>query len=178
MGNREEFHQHFTILEVTDDSSFHDVKDSYLHLKNLYSSDSRIFSSFSNNSGLKKKKEFLLQIENSYKILKKYFKEEEKIKLTNTEQRVLENKIPEFEIYSGNSLRLIREVLGIDLEEVSFASGISITHLRNIEAEQYDFLPPKGYIKAFIRKYAEFLSLDPIKASNDYINNMEKKQKE
>ncbi len=175
MDKKGEFHKHFVILEVADSSNFNEIKDSYLHLKNLYSSNSRIFSSFSNQTGLEKKKDFLKQIENSYKILKKYFEEEEKKKSFETEQRVIEKKIPEFERYSGDSLRLIREVLGIELEEVAFASGIGLTHLKNIEAESYEFLPPKAYIKAFLRKYASHLSLDPIKVSNDYINNMEKK---
>jgi len=174
--DRNELKKDFLILEVSDKASFQDVKESYLLLKNLYTSNSRIFSSFTNDT-ITKKKEFLSQIEDSYHRLKTFFEEEDRRKTIETETRVSENKIPEFEIYSGNSLRLIREVLGIELEEVAFSSGINLTHLKNIEEEKYSLLPPKAYIKAFVRKYADHLSLNPVKVSNDYIHNMEKKQK-
>jgi len=167
--DKNNFKYDYKILEVSENASFQDIKASYLHLKNLYSSNSRIFSSFTDDT-IEKKKEILKEIEKSYLKLKSYFESNERTKSLETEQRVKENKIPEFEKYSGDSLRIIREVLDIEIEEVAFATGISLAHLKAIEQENFELLPPKAYIKAFVRKYAEFLSLDPIKVSNDYIN--------
>jgi cytoskeletal protein RodZ len=78
-------------------------------------------------------------------------------------------RIPEFEAFSGKALRLIREVMGIELEDAALATGIPHKHLKSLEQEEYDTLPPPGYIKAYIKKYAEYLYLDSAKVTQDYM---------
>jgi cytoskeleton protein RodZ len=90
---------------------------------------------------------------------------------------VARHNVPEFEVFSGNALRLTREVLGINLKEIALYSGIPLSHLKNIELERFDLLPPIGYIKAFLKKYAEYLSLDSQKVINDYLKRFDKKSK-
>ncbi|MGB3648207.1 MAG: helix-turn-helix domain-containing protein [Desulfobulbales bacterium] len=48
----------------------------------------------------------------------------------------------------------------IGLEEVSAATGISSTVLRALENDDRDKLPAEVYVKAFYRKYAEYLDVD------------------
>ncbi len=48
----------------------------------------------------------------------------------------------------------------IGLEEVSTATGISSTVLRALENDDREKLPAEVYVKAFYRKYAEYLAVD------------------
>lgn len=174
---KEKYIEFFEILEVEPEASFEEVKSSYLHLRDLYSSRSPLLSSVSGTLSDEEQKEILLRIQKAYLSLKEYFTIEKIEKQDNTRTRVENQNIPEFEVYSGDALRLTREVLGIDLEQIAFSSGISLRHLQNIETEQYDQLPPVGYIKAFVRKYAELLFLDVNRVVGDYIKRMERQTK-
>jgi hypothetical protein len=175
--SEEEYKEYFEILELTPAASFEEVKSSYLHLKDLYSSRSPLLSSVSDSLTEEEQQEILTRIQKAYLSLKEYFTNEKIEKQDITRTRVHNQNIPEFEVYSGDALRLTREVLGIDLEQIAFSSGISIKYLRSVEAEHYDQLPPIGYIKAFVRKYAELLFLDPQKVVADYLKRMEKQTK-
>ncbi|HLP61933.1 MAG TPA: helix-turn-helix transcriptional regulator, partial [Candidatus Deferrimicrobium sp.] len=113
----------------------------------------------------------------AYACLKEIFKVEEKEKLTSSQQWNVNHNVPEFQNFSGNALKLTREVLGVELKEIALFTGIPEGHLKNIELERLDLLPPLGYIKVFLRKYAEYLSLDPQKVAEDYLALFEKKKK-
>ncbi|MGB5884876.1 MAG: helix-turn-helix domain-containing protein [Desulfobulbales bacterium] len=60
----------------------------------------------------------------------------------------------------GTYLRDKRMNRDIGLEEVSAATGISSTVLRALENDDRDKLPAEVYVKAFYRKYAEYLDVD------------------
>jgi transcriptional regulator with XRE-family HTH domain len=60
----------------------------------------------------------------------------------------------------GTYLRDKRMNRDIGLEEVSAATGISSTVLRALENDDRDNLPAEVYVKAFYRKYAEYLDVD------------------
>jgi len=51
--------------------------------------------------------------------------------------------------------------LNIGLEEVSEATGISAAVLKTLEKDDKEQFPAEIYIKAFYKKYVEFLGLDP-----------------
>ena len=59
----------------------------------------------------------------------------------------------------GTFLRNKRMRHNIALEEVSEATGISAAILKALENEDREQLPAEVYIKAFYRKYAEYLGL-------------------
>lgn len=173
---KEELKKYYEILELEPNANFEDIKSAYHHLKTLYSSDSPLFTSISDSFDKQERKELLKEIEEAFAKLKDYFETKEKKKKDTTQTRVRNQNIPEFEKYSGDALRLTREVLGIGLEEVAFNTGIGLKHLQNIEAENFKELPPKIYIKAMVKKYAESLYLNSDKVVNDYIERMEKKK--
>ena len=49
----------------------------------------------------------------------------------------------------------------IGLEEVSEATGISPGVLKTLESDDREHFPAEIYLKAFYKKYAEYLELDP-----------------
>ena len=75
---------------------------------------------------------------------------------------------------SGQDLKNLRESLGIELEEVFEATKISPTALDAIERDDLTNLPPKVYLKSFLKSYAEVLQLDAKQLVEGYVKNMEK----
>jgi cytoskeletal protein RodZ len=61
----------------------------------------------------------------------------------------------------GDTLSEARTRRGVDLDEVHAATGIRPRYLRAIEQEDWDGLPEEFYARSFIRKYAQFLGVEP-----------------
>lgn len=61
----------------------------------------------------------------------------------------------------GDTLSEARTRRGVDLDQVHAATGIRPRYLRAIEQEDWDALPEEFYVRSFIRKYAQFLAVDP-----------------
>jgi curved DNA-binding protein CbpA len=76
---------------------------------------------------------------------------------------------PGFE-YTGPALERIREVLGLDLREISMRTKVSRTNLQFIEAERFTHLPALVYLRGFVSEYARCLGLDAPRVLEDYIN--------
>jgi cytoskeletal protein RodZ len=61
-----------------------------------------------------------------------------------------------------------RVSLNIGLEEVSEATGISTGVLKTLESDDREHFPAELYVKAFYKKYADFLELDPEEVLSAY----------
>jgi len=61
----------------------------------------------------------------------------------------------------GKFLRKERETRNISLEEISNFTKIKKHHLKAIEEDRYELLPPSFYVKGFLKIYARYLALDP-----------------
>jgi cytoskeletal protein RodZ len=61
----------------------------------------------------------------------------------------------------GKFLRRERETRSISLEEISNFTKIKAHHLKAIEEDRYEVLPPALYVKGFLTGYARCLALDP-----------------
>jgi cytoskeleton protein RodZ len=68
----------------------------------------------------------------------------------------------------GDTLSEARTRRAVDLEEVEAATGIRPRYLRAIEGEDWDALPEEFYARSFIRKYAQFLGVDPEPLVEEY----------
>jgi cytoskeleton protein RodZ len=68
----------------------------------------------------------------------------------------------------GNTLAEARTRRGVDLDEVHAATGIRPRYLRAIEEEDWNALPEEFYARSFVRKYAEFLGVDPDPLVDEY----------
>jgi DnaJ-class molecular chaperone len=100
----------------------------------------------------------------------------EKIQETGTQATLADLNVAE--VSSGKDLKRLRESLGIELEEIFQATKISPTILGAIEADDLSNLPPKVYLKSFLKAYAEVLQLDAGKVVTNYLNNIGKDNKE
>ena len=67
--------------------------------------------------------------------------------------------------------------LSIGLEEVSEATGISPGVLKTLENDDREQFPAEVYVKAFYKKYVEFLGLDPEVILSAYQQQSHKKSK-
>jgi flagellar biosynthesis protein FlhG len=74
--------------------------------------------------------------------------------------------------FTGPLLAKVRESLGIEIEEISNHTKISASHLRAIEAEQFDRLPALVYARGFVQQVAGYLKLDPAQVSRTYLRRM------
>jgi hypothetical protein len=61
----------------------------------------------------------------------------------------------------GDTLSEARTRRDVDLEEIHAATGVRPRYLRAIEQEDWDALPEEFYARSFIRKYAQYLEVDP-----------------
>ena len=61
----------------------------------------------------------------------------------------------------GKLLKRERETRSISLEQISNFTKIKQHHLKAIEEDRYELLPPALYVKGFLMGYARYLDLDP-----------------
>ena len=85
----------------------------------------------------------------------------------------LRGALLERDLISGEDLKNLRESLGIELEEMFQATKISPTTLEAIEKDRIDNLPPKVYLKSFLKSYAEALQLDARQVVDKYLRNID-----
>ena len=61
----------------------------------------------------------------------------------------------------GKFLKKERDTRNISLEEISKFTKIKEHHLKAIEEDRYELLPPILYVKGYLNVYARYLGLDP-----------------
>jgi curved DNA-binding protein CbpA len=62
--------------------------------------------------------------------------------------------------WTGDLLRQVREIRGFTLEEIATKTKIGRGHLRSIEDDSLEYLPPDVYVKGFVTQIAKVLGLD------------------
>lgn len=84
-----------------------------------------------------------------------------KEKTKGGEFRCLRDEIQAKKEISGKDLESLRLAANVELADIFELSRISISILEAIEGNSREKLPPKIYLKGFLKSYAEFLDLDP-----------------
>jgi flagellar biosynthesis protein FlhG len=79
--------------------------------------------------------------------------------------------------YRGWTLKQVRERTGVELQDISKETKISIKILEWIEEEAFEKLPALVYLKGFLRGYAQSLGLNPQKVVEEYIRLMDESKK-
>lgn len=171
--SRKELKKYFDILEISSDASVLEIRNAYLRLKKLYSTDSVVISPIADEFSKKERQEILLQIEDAYEKLMENMKQRHS-SVSSHGRPVAPGSDPtgeeeKEESYSGPLLQKIRERLGIQLFEVSLDTKIRMELLESIEHERFDSLPPEVYLKGHLTNYANYLRLNPKKVADDYI---------
>lgn len=161
----DKINKYFELLEVNPGASLPEIRQAYRHLKELYSTESIATLPIREEMSEASRREILDQIEEAYQGLTASYKEG--------------HVVPEFDptevlsditVFSGQTLRQIRERLNIDLYDVALSTKVQIRNLEDIETENYGALPPDVYTRGFVISYARHLSLDTNKVVDDYMN--------
>lgn len=71
--------------------------------------------------------------------------------------------------FGGSLLRKVRESHGVDLDDISRHTKISVVQLRAIEEEDFAALPASVYLRGFVQEIAKFLKLDPTQVARTYL---------
>lgn len=82
-------------------------------------------------------------------------------------------KMPELGVsdpVTGEWLRRVREARGLTLKELADKTRIGTLHLGNLEADRYEALPAKVYVRGFLTILARELQLDPERVSKSYLD--------
>ena len=64
----------------------------------------------------------------------------------------------------GAYLKALREEKGKTLEEIAENTKIAVSNLEFLESDRFDLLPPRVFVKGFIRSYVRELGLSPEEA--------------
>jgi cytoskeletal protein RodZ len=78
------------------------------------------------------------------------------------------------EIISGEDLKNLRESQGLELQDIHRITKISPTVLETIEKDDIANLPPRIYLKSFLKAYAEILQVDTNRIVQGYLKNIGK----
>ena len=71
--------------------------------------------------------------------------------------------------FNGETLRKIRQLRGLSLEDVAENTKIRKTYIQYMEDEHFDHLPAEIYVKGFIVIIARLLGLPPTRVTDDYM---------
>jgi len=74
---------------------------------------------------------------------------------------------------AGADLKNIREKKGISMDHVFFQSKVGMAALQAIEEDRFDLLPPRVYVKGFLKSYAHALDIDPDHLTSAYLKHMD-----
>lgn len=173
--SRKNLKRYFEILELDSGASLSEIKNAYIRLKRLYSTDSMVIIPIADEFSKKRRLAVLRQIEEAYTKMNEELKDEHQ-KSTNfgkhgiASENGLEGEEVDSISFSGDVLRQIREKKGIQLYEVALDTKIRVEILENIEHERFDALPQEVYLKGHVINYARYLLLDSRKVADDYIS--------
>jgi hypothetical protein len=62
--------------------------------------------------------------------------------------------------WTGGLLKRVREIHDLSLDDIAQKTKIGRGHLRSIEEDSFDFLPPDVYVKGFVVQISKVLGLD------------------
>src|SRR5678815_5023716 len=70
---------------------------------------------------------------------------------------------------TGAFLKKVREIRGLELNEIAQRTKISERYLRALEDEQFTDMPAAVYVRGYVTEYARALRLDPQRAAESYL---------
>jgi curved DNA-binding protein CbpA len=165
----EEIKGYFKILELETDASISEVKKAYRLLKALYSGSSIAISPVIDELKEGEIEHILKEIEEAYDKLIDYFSNRHKQKGERSAETEKAQRAIPFGTYSGETLRIMRRLMDVTLNDIAISTRIRIEHLENIEKENFGALPPEIYLKAYLKSFALYLSLNPKRVVHDYL---------
>jgi len=71
--------------------------------------------------------------------------------------------------FNGSAIRMLREQKGFTLRHIADSTKVGTRYLECIEAEVFQKLPARAYIRGFLILYAKTLGCEPEKMASDYL---------
>ncbi len=164
MKNRLQFAKFFNVLELPIDASLSDVQRAYMLLREVYSTQSIVTMPVEDELREEEKQAIRDQIEEAYDALLDLFHQEREAPRADVSEIVAD-----IEEFNGPALKLVRQRLQINLDDMAIATKILRNHLVNIEEENFGALPVYVYTRGFVINYAKYLSLDYHLVADSYM---------
>jgi len=170
----EKYNKYFEALELNQGATQSDVRNAYLYLKALYSNDSIVTSALAYEFSEEKKQSILEEIEDAYARLTEFFESRSdepvcKEKPSFAGEDEVKEYISGIASFDGASLKQIREKLRVTLKDMAVFTKVRRQYFEDIELERFSALPAEVYLRGYIMEYARYLSLDPVKVADDYM---------
>lgn len=187
---------HYELLGISPSATEEEIKEAYKRLKSIYQPDSLAIYSLFSREELEKT---LRALDEAYQVLvneksrqayneeliqqgllkpEEIYQKEPAAALKRDEKGFLQEEevtqgkrsFPQEEdMYRGNFLRRMRILKQLELDDISKVIKISVETLKNIEADNYQALPYRAYLRGFIIEYARCLQLNPLEVANAYL---------
>lgn len=75
--------------------------------------------------------------------------------------------------FDGAALRRSRLRRGVELDQISDVTKVSVRYLKYIEAEEFDQLPASVYVRGFVNAYARAIGLDARRVASSYMQRVD-----
>jgi flagellar biosynthesis protein FlhG len=80
--------------------------------------------------------------------------------------------------YTGDLLRQVREARGLTIEQMANTTKIAIYYLRHLEAEEFEDLPAKVYVRGYLKQIAKLLRLEVEPMVRSFMDRIERPREE
>jgi len=88
--------------------------------------------------------------------------------MTNTQEGILAALNTSDTEKPGNSLKRLRELESIPLNQMATDLGLSVSQVESLEKDDYSSLPAPIYVRSYIKRYCAALSVAPENVLNAY----------
>ena len=159
------------VLELPEEATLTQIRQSYRFLKDLYGGESMATLPVSGEISTKDRQHIIEKIDAAYEALIRFFEDERGRDLSG--QRSAPDEIARYladvEEITGAVLKAVRKMQGFVPEEVAAETRIPVLNLERIEQEDFAALPPPVYTRGFVSGYADFLGLEADRAASDFM---------
>jgi hypothetical protein len=167
----EAYLKYFDFLELTPEATITEIRNSYTHLKSLYSGNSIEIIALNQDFPDELREDYLSRLDEAYEKLSARI--ENKVQATKPQAVTIDEElrswIESMGCFSGAALKGVRERIGVDLKDIFAATRIQPRHLKDIEDEAFESFRAEVYLRGFLIEYTHFLGLNTQKVLNDYL---------
>lgn len=163
--------KYYDLFELPPDATLEEVYKVYSYLKNFYSGDPIEISALNTDFSEDLRQDYLARLDDAYEQLKLLHEDQKPApaKKAAIMDEGLREWIDSITSFTGDTLRTIRERMGVELQDIFAVSRIQPHYLENIENEQFGSFRAEVFLRSYLVEYTRFLSLDTQRVLADYL---------